>query len=100
MDCGRMVSKAGAWAGWLAAAWGLTAPVSYVLAQDKAPTAGAQLKLESTGVALAPSNTSFFSSSLNLREACLKRNRIGFHRAAASDQLWSRAGDVSQRQVG
>ena len=80
MDCGRMVSRFGVCAAWLATLWGMTTTtVNSIQAQDKAPaTKPAQLKLESTGLALAPSGAAFYGSSLNLREACLQEIESGF----------------------
>lgn len=79
MDCGRMLVRTSAWAGWLAIVGSALTMHSSVYAQDKAVAAKpADLKLETTGLALAPSQSAFFSSTLNLRETCLREVETGF----------------------
>lgn len=78
MDCGRMVLRAGAWAGWLALCSVMALPAS-LSAQDKAAaTTSTDFKLESTGLGLAPPQTAFYSSSLNLRESWQREIESGF----------------------
>ena len=78
MDCGRMIFRAGEWTGWLMVAIGIAAQPALSVAQDKSPNQSSAVKLDSTGLSLAPSQAAFYSSSLNLRAACLKEIESGF----------------------
>ncbi len=73
MDCGRMVARVSVLAGWLTAICSMTVSANLLTAQDKAQDKAAakqvSVKLEKTGLALAPSEAAFFSSSLNMGEA-------------------------------
>ncbi len=78
MDCGRMVSRAGILASSMALTLCLVIQPATLRGQASAvasqPTA---LKLESTGLTLAPSDAAFYSSSLNLRDGILKEVESG-----------------------